>query len=840
MTEMRDSIGNGMSSSVWGVACERFLSLGRDEGGAALVTTLALFMFLYLVCMGVFAVGTAVRERIHLQNAADAAAYSAAVVQADTLSRIATINRAMSWSYVDMTRLQMDYIVRRWLEHTCQHFEEDKDGGEDEKGKEHDSLEDYNKNSIPYKLGLGHILGPHNGPCSKHKGLGRGWYIGSDGTLANALRVHLNGRSPLKYRMPKNTSSKGLPSVSSGEDVLEAQVRAEIVLFDAKFLSKHPVSDLCWRPTLYAELGSEALKIHQQTLDLIGMAEVSADTRAVLLENLVEVDRALLNWDASGKKAHVDAGVPWAMKQQIAFEKMSIARMNVCERQLALELPGRIDICVQQVLEANIGKDSGSWLSRRADWSRGIGEVNYFVDRHRALGHELLSSLGTILDDPEAGYLRDLHNTKSDEEIFLAYSGFQPDVLKVFETGINQWFVRGNGSRRTDGEYGLQRSYKHWAEGPLKTVHATHSPLMPSCWNTEQLEGAEASVALFSEWQWWSDTWFCFDIYSIVPPGKITIHVNAPHYKEFWPSKASCSHNSKPGLLGLKSGNVTTVDWKSLLNGLEGPARSACIKHHKFRPPTFRSHDYISAPTWGLNFIASLDNLLGNYEPIEKYHDGCTIYPDLLGGISRSSAFKFTGYARLYADDPHLYDNTYIGMKALPLVLDPAYFGEAGTISVGVMRRNRNVFTYILGLIEGVFRAFDPDWNDSGLETFTTAFASSKAGYKEVGDSSDSAEYRVDWQVGDKGWNLCQSDWDAVFVPVRMAKSQAVSGFWIEGDDGMLEDWMSGKPGWKGLNGGSGSPDPNWSRTQAPRGVLRGGTASGILNWRGLSHVLYH
>lgn len=104
---------------------DKFIRLAREEDGVALVVTLAVFFFIYLICMGVYAVGTNVHERIHLQNACDAAAYSAAVVQADTLSRIATINRAMSWTYVQMTRRQMDYIVSRWLHHSVSHYRAD-------------------------------------------------------------------------------------------------------------------------------------------------------------------------------------------------------------------------------------------------------------------------------------------------------------------------------------------------------------------------------------------------------------------------------------------------------------------------------------------------------------------------------------------------------------------------------------------------------------------------------------------------------------------------------------------------------------------------------------------
>lgn len=75
---------------------DKLISIGRDDEGAAFVITIAVFMFIYLGICGVFAVGKEIKEKIQLQNACDAAAYSAAVVQADTLSRIATLNRAMS------------------------------------------------------------------------------------------------------------------------------------------------------------------------------------------------------------------------------------------------------------------------------------------------------------------------------------------------------------------------------------------------------------------------------------------------------------------------------------------------------------------------------------------------------------------------------------------------------------------------------------------------------------------------------------------------------------------------------------------------------------------------
>ena len=99
--------------------------LGRDERGFVVMTVLCVFLFLFVLCCSIYAVGETVRQKIRLQNACDAAAYSAAVVQADGLSRMATVNRAMSWTYVHMTNQQMDYITYRWLRLVAKRFWED-------------------------------------------------------------------------------------------------------------------------------------------------------------------------------------------------------------------------------------------------------------------------------------------------------------------------------------------------------------------------------------------------------------------------------------------------------------------------------------------------------------------------------------------------------------------------------------------------------------------------------------------------------------------------------------------------------------------------------------------
>lgn len=103
------------------------IRLRRDESGVALMLTMSVILLLYVLCSGVYAIGETVREKIELQEACDSAAYSAAVVQADGLSRMAMINRALSWSYVQLTNMQLEFITHKWLKLVCKRFKEDSD-----------------------------------------------------------------------------------------------------------------------------------------------------------------------------------------------------------------------------------------------------------------------------------------------------------------------------------------------------------------------------------------------------------------------------------------------------------------------------------------------------------------------------------------------------------------------------------------------------------------------------------------------------------------------------------------------------------------------------------------
>lgn len=190
------------------------------------------------------------------------------------------------------------------------------------------------------------------------------------------------------------------------------------------------------------------------------------------------------------------------------------------------------------------------------------------------------------------------------------------------------------------------------------------------------------------------------------------------------------------------------------------------------------------------------------------------------------------GHTRVYGDDPVVYDPTYyIGAKCLPLILKNTYFGGAGTISVGLMRRNRNVWLDVLSRVGGIFSGFDPVVN------WTSVFASAKAGFKDpnAGNPYDRS-YIIDWRGEKTGkwyWNLCQDDWDAVMVPVRRADSYASNGVWSYGGTLFLSSWVGDE--WRPLGTGGGICG-DWVSLRPPPGMQRAGN----FDWGGAADAIYH
>ncbi len=99
---------------MWLGAKLTFRKLLHDDSGVAMAYTVLVSLFIFMLCVSTYAMSENIRKKMELQNACDAAAYSGAVVQADMLSRLAVLNRALSWTYAETNKRQMDYIVDKW------------------------------------------------------------------------------------------------------------------------------------------------------------------------------------------------------------------------------------------------------------------------------------------------------------------------------------------------------------------------------------------------------------------------------------------------------------------------------------------------------------------------------------------------------------------------------------------------------------------------------------------------------------------------------------------------------------------------------------------------------
>lgn len=441
------------------------------------------------------------------------------------------------------------------------------------------------------------------------------------------------------------------------------------------------------------------------------------------------------------------------------------------------------------IVSMNVAEvDLANGLSKRIDGavknvlkanvpSRWLNEVSYYL---RQAG-------GAWTDGNHLSYMRYLNNTRQDEKQFCGFvweddynrepyevmrgNGWLYNVMGIipYAYGTDRWFVRGDGSRRArNSDVGIQRSYKHWEEDSIWSL---------GLYPTKYVEYQGVSL----------------------PPSAFNFNSTENEASHF----ASYDWLAKPlPSIGL------SADWKwySMI--------WSCHPVPTFTGVRWR-HKEIQCKLWcdhsSLDFTISRGR---NCIPLPN--------PDIK---------HWHGHSRVYGDDPLVYDSMYyVGAKCLPLILRNSYFGSAGTISVGLMRRNRNVWLDIMSRASGIFSGFDP------VVGWTSVFASAKAGFKDPNDVNPyDRSYIVDWRGEKTGkwyWNLCQDDWDAVMVPVRRAESSAVSGVWSYGNTRFLSSWVGDT--WKPLGYGTGIGD--WVSLRPPPGMW----SPGNLDWGGVADAIYH
>lgn len=767
--------------------------LGRGEEGVAFVATLALFMFMYVVCIGVYAVGTQVKERIQLQNACDAAAYSAAVVQADTLSRIATINRAMAWTYVQMTRRQMDCIVARWLQRSRDIYYEDLTNG----------IAWNKKMSVCFPCDKGHDKGQVRGDTC---------WCGVDENSIGEIWV--NGLSSAYEKVPVvgqflSSSRDALNSIPGGQHVGLGRAVA--------------MSDIEDRLNKFKLYSANMTYLWRKSGDAVGaLASLAGDD---------------------------------FLLTQIAFDKLAIKLMNLAELDLVYELDGRIDRVVEDVLRANVTDE---------DFAR----IRFMV-KHKSKPFT---------------WFKYLQNTKEDEQHFMSFAGYYGHPYEVFRgdssvsdrlvsglfsgwedtvdhafldlmgnvsgynvvNGVDRWFVRGNGQRRAkDSDIGIQRSYKRWNEdlvgqligqdGTFKhskyaTVEmgAASFTLPPTCLNFNGSDNSESdilrycanlgmlskarddglpSIGLYSEWQWYSMSWFCYLVPFPIP---------------------YVVHQSVSPLIPVGEFEDKHLDWDwKISKGNEN-----CIYlPGKVVPCSYKTY---YRKKWRIK---------------KRWRSSA-------GGMTTDFGIPcFRGYTRVYADDPSIWRDEYVGEKCLPLLLNPTYFAEDGKITVGLARKNDNpwaeiIWRFMSVVDKGPFAAFDP------LTKWSWAFSTSTAGYCQ--DHEKNA-YVVSWpedhETGGSwkrpAWNLCEANWDAVLVPVAESASYGYQDMWISTGASPLNSlvhsglWQELRD-WEGRD--SGNEDKDWDRAVAhaiPAGLSRAFEGSDDeserrVNWGRIGALLRH
>jgi len=94
---------------------ERLRSLHEDESGASMVFAAITFFTLAMVLTLVYQVGLISSYRLKIQNAADAAAYSGALVEANSLDAIGQINDGMAYLHYTALRYVVDLAVYKTL-----------------------------------------------------------------------------------------------------------------------------------------------------------------------------------------------------------------------------------------------------------------------------------------------------------------------------------------------------------------------------------------------------------------------------------------------------------------------------------------------------------------------------------------------------------------------------------------------------------------------------------------------------------------------------------------------------------------------------------------------------
>lgn len=694
--------------------------LGREDSGVALMLTLAVFLMLYILCCGVYATAEIIHQRTQLQNACDAAAYSAAVVQADGLSRMAVVNRAMAWTYIQLCREQMDYIVFSWLKLTWERFKYDWHRKAETAGFwdfQHYNFEALDKFIEKYvspliRVAFGYQRYEAGLHCkfSCHGEEGCGWHIGVEDANGNRYKrcVSLNGR------------------IDNGADFVEAEVIGGLV--DRLRQQQWDIHVM------------EMIEGHKEAISQLNMmlGSINTSMRRSIQQTAQFVLYQNLPKDGNGK-LHLDEmeDFYWTISGGMSAAPEAY-RMNgfvVEEEEEGQEGSGATGSYFDAL--ANTEEDEIQFLTM-ADGvpGRQDGAPEWMKERPVVLS----DYFGLTADGEE-------NPTETVDEIKRYVAG-----------GLDQWYARGTTKEATSGELivekgvrdppaGIQRVYKHSnrKEGRQWRLRYHYRP-------NHIFRGDITAIARmdFGEYKYFFDleqilNWILPGDYTatvliygsaVVTGGTSTTLVEAmkeaikqavggaiesaissmvskfasnlfdipasnDHTQERFPDQC---HN-----VNEVTGLVSQYEWQSAYwmcpwSISKKPFHSTKKREYgHFRLPLAeflgcKEHGYGPIMTWLPKEVAVL--LLPKTVPVPpglgwgSTRDGyrsCFINFDGTRDSNKNTHLR--GYARIYGDDKEIFDErAYVGEVACPWILSESFFTGDGTILVGLARRQRNPF----------------------------------------------------------------------------------------------------------------------------------------------------
>ncbi|HQL86326.1 MAG: hypothetical protein BWX73_03000 [Lentisphaerae bacterium ADurb.Bin082] len=818
-----------MTKRVLAIAWKRLASLRADDSGAALVITLAVFFFLFMLVSAVYTVGEAVNRRIELQKACDAAAYSAAVVQADGLSRMATVNRAMAWTYVQMVRRQMDYITYRWLKLTYKNYMEDRKAA---------------KNFHFFLM-----------PCKKkHHKEGVGWWCGQGGK-SGMDKIRLNFRFNISSDDLKevlddmesamgdgDSSASSLPS-NTPDDI--ANVELFVIRSDLDEVKKEVYEKIMERTAQGEELGSEQIREIYREIYVrdhpeptpVGSdewKEWDEDFREFTDNHLISEDdyicticgkskggadhddcfQTLMDRLRAQEKEEKEQGQDtptskygWGKKvgDQIRNDKKTIEMTNLALDAIGMNMTLGIRQTAQQMLELNLPRDADGKIP--ADFRYAL---------HIPTGGNPYGQAGSG-DASLPGIFSPLYNTEEHETLFLnMMDGDTHDILLDYfahgktasgmlsllsgdkkAPGLDQWFIRTY-PRETliNNKTNIQPTWESYHAEGISRSYKNANRAEGSCITGQSRANHVLSIG---------DNLDTGGISDILGVGKIFSSILDSIKQEIDLSPSCQNRRSRfPEMCRKVDDSVALVSqyrWCSAKWFCFFVVYSFGIKWlHPFFPKF-----YCSDHGYGIIWIGKELEAVVNGMSRKDYR------PCFMGF---DETFILKGHARIYGDDRDLVDENYVGTPARPWLVNEKFFGGDGTITVGLARRQRNPWQRVMqwfydydanspNVSNGLMSLFNVN-KDNFLWTASTA----RAAYRRRSDGFDSGEANYDMKydvsaypdaleidyasgassgmrklrvgcVCEKGdnkarlgraWNLGTPDWDATLLPVRYAK----------------------------------------------------------------------